>query len=220
MGSPWERRAGEAEAGGRTAAVEWHARRTFHHSRFPAERIAREKQASVSVCLPARDEAATIGRNLEQLIPLLERGVIDQLVVVDDSHDGTAEIARAYGAEVYDQSSLRPEFGRVAGKGDAMWRALGVLRGDIVCYLDADSEDLGPHFVCGLVGPVMLDGVDLAKAFYRRPFQVGGIRLAEGGGRVSELMARPLLNTFYPELSAFLQPLAGEFAARRELLER
>jgi len=220
MAGRWDRPGADAAAG-REAAVDWHARRSLHHAAFGAERLSAERSATVSVCLPARNELATIRRNLEKLLPLLEGAVIDQLVVVDDSDDGTAEAASGYdGVEVYDQSSLRPEFGRVAGKGDAMWRALDVLRGDIVCYLDADSEDLGPHFVCGLVGPVMLDGVDLAKAFYRRPFQVGGIRLAEGGGRVSELMARPLLNTFYPELSAFLQPLAGEFAARRELLER
>jgi glucosyl-3-phosphoglycerate synthase len=202
------------------AAVRWHRRRTYRHGAFTAQRIAAEKQATVSVCLPARDEAATIGRNVEQLLPLLEAGAIDQLVVVDDSRDGTAEIARALGVEVYDQSSLRPEFGPVDGKGDAMWRALTILHGDVVCFLDADSADLGPHFACGLLGPVLFDGIQLAKAFYRRPLCVGGITLAEGGGRVSELTARPLLNAFYPELAGFLQPLAGEIAARRELLER
>ncbi|MCW2952062.1 MAG: glycosyl transferase family 2 [Conexibacter sp.] len=201
-------------------AVRWHRRRTYGHAAFPAQRIAAEKRSSVSVCLPARDEAATIGRNVEQLLPLLELGAIDQLVVVDDSHDGTGAIARALGAEVYDQSALRPEFGPVDGKGDAMWRALSVLSGDVVCFLDADSEDLGPHFACGLVGPVLFEGVELAKGFYRRPFRIGDVTLAEGGGRVSELMARPLLNAFYPELAGFLQPLAGEVAARRGLLEQ
>ena len=194
--------------------------RTFHHSDFPTARLARERRASVSVCLPARDEAATIGRNLEQLLPLVGAGVVDQLVVVDDSRDGTGDIARDLGVEVHDQSSLLPEFGRVLGKGDAMWRALSVLRGDVVCFLDADSADLGPHFARGLLGPVLLEGAELAKAFYRRPFRVGEVELPEGGGRVSELMARPLLDAFYPELAGFQQPLAGELAARRSLLER
>jgi glucosyl-3-phosphoglycerate synthase len=153
------------------------------------------------------------------LRPLLEQGLVDQILVVDDSTDGTADIAAARGAEVHDQSSLHPEFGPVAGKGDALWRALSALRGDIVCFLDADSEDLGPHFACGLLGPILRRDAQMAKAFYRRPFRVGDVRLPDGGGRVSELMARPLLNAFYPELAGFLQPLAGEFAARRELLE-
>jgi glucosyl-3-phosphoglycerate synthase len=201
------------------AALGWHRSRTFHHSCFPVEGVLGHKDGSVSICLPARDEVDTIGRNLRQLLPLRDAGVVDQLVVVDDSNDGTAEAAAALGAEVHKQSSLCPEYGPVAGKGDAMWRALSVLHGDVVCFLDADSEDLGPHFACGLIGPVLRGDALFAKAFYRRPFRVGGVRMPEGGGRVSELMARPLLNAFYPELAGFMQPLAGEFAARRELLE-
>ena len=200
-------------------ALVWHQSRTFHHSSFPAKALARDRQQTVSICLPARDEAQAIGRNLEQLMPLLAEGVVDQVVVVDDSTDGTGDIAASLGAEVYDQSSLHPQFGPVAGKGDALWRALSVLRGEVVCFLDADSEDLGPHFACGLLGPVLGGVAQMAKAFYRRPFRVGDVRLPDGGGRVSELMARPLLNAFYPELAGFHQPLAGEFAARRELLE-
>jgi glucosyl-3-phosphoglycerate synthase len=210
----------ERTAGGARQALRWCERRTFHHSAFHPERVLARGEVTVSVCLPARNEAATIGRNVGALRPLLERGVVDQLVVVDDSSDGTGEIAARRGAEVYEQSSLCPEFGPVAGKGDAMWRALTVLRGDVVCFLDADSEDLGPHFACGLAGPVVLGEAWLAKGFYRRPLRIGNQRLPEGGGRVSELMARPLLNAFYPALAGFFQPLAGEFAARRELLER
>ena len=210
---------GEGEGMRLERAMAWHASRTFHYSSFASEDLARDRQESVSICLPARDEAAAIGRNLEQLMPLLEQGVADQVVVVDDSADGTADIAAALGAEVYRQSSLHPEFGPVAGKGDALWRALSVLRGDVVCFLDADSEDLGPHFACGMLGPVLRGEAQMAKAFYRRPFRVGDVRLPDGGGRVSELMARPLLNAFYPELAGFRQPLAGEFAARRQLLE-
>jgi glucosyl-3-phosphoglycerate synthase len=205
----------------RSAAEAWHAERTLHHGLFPAGRLAAEREASISICLPARDEAATIGPILERLLPLAETGAIDQVVVVDDSTDGTAEIARALGAEVHEQSSLQPAYGPVRGKGDAMWRALTVLTGEVVVFLDADSEEFGAHFACGLAGPVALPGpIEVAKAFYRRPFRVGDVTLPSGGGRVTELTARPLLNLFFPELAGFLQPLAGEIAVRRDLLER
>jgi glucosyl-3-phosphoglycerate synthase len=193
--------------------------RTFHNSLFPAERIEAERDVSISLCLPARNEVETIGEILRSLVPLLEHGVVDQVVVMDESSDGTGELARELGAEVYRQSELRPEFGPVSGKGDALWRSLSVLRGDVVCFLDADSRRFGAHFACGLVGAVACErDVVLAKGCYRRPFCAGGIELPEGGGRVTELMARPLLSFFYPELAGFLQPLAGEVAARKELL--
>jgi len=194
--------------------------RTFGHSAYPADRIAAEREVSVSVCLPARDEVATIRPILECLMPLVARGAIDQVVVVDDSTDGTAEVAQALGAEVHRQSELWPALGPVRGKGDALWRALSVLRGDLVCFLDADSECFGEHFACGLVGAAACEpDVAFVKGFYRRPFRVGGLVMPEGGGRVTQLAARPLLDFFYPELRSFCQPLAGEFAARRELLE-
>lgn len=204
-----------------SATERWFHTCTHHHSAFPAGWLASARQASVSVCLPARDEAATIGPILETLMPLAEVGAVDQVVVVDASGDGTAEIAERAGAEVYEQSALRPEFGPVRGKGDAMWRALSVLTGEVVCFLDADSEQFGPHFACGLLGAVACsDRTEFAKGFYRRPFRLGEVHLPDGGGRVTELMARPLLNSFYPELAGFLQPLAGEIAARRQLLEQ
>jgi len=202
-------------------AQTWHRTNTLAHSAFPAERLACERRASVSVCLPARNEAATIGPILAELTPLIGRGVIDQIAVVDHSTDGTGEIARSFGVEVYDQETLTPEFGPVLGKGDAMWRALRVLRGDVVCFLDADSERFGAHFACGLLGPVLCEPeISFVKGFYRRPFRVGELTLPDGGGRVTELTARPLLNMFYPDLAAVEQPLAGEIAARRALLER
>lgn len=203
------------------AARPWHLRNTFHHDEFPAERLAAGRASTVSVCLPARDEAATIGPIVDALQPLRRAGVIDQLVVVDDSSDGTAEIAAAHGAEVHRQADLRPELGPVLGKGDAMWRSLAVLEGDIVCFLDADSGAFGAHFACGLLGPLLTrPELRFVKGYYRRPFRHGGVTLDNGGGRVTELTARPLLSCFYPELAAFHQPLAGEIAARRELLER
>jgi glucosyl-3-phosphoglycerate synthase len=196
--------------------------RAFHHSQFPPERVAAEREATISVCLPARNEAATIGTILDCLMPLIQQRVVDQVVVMDDSTDGTAQIARAHGAEVHDQSSLCAELGPVQGKGDAMWRALSVLRGDVVCYLDADSRCFGAHFAAALAGAVAIPGrATFAKAFYRRPFRVDtGIEQPTGGGRVTELTARPLLKAFYPELAEIRQPLAGEIAAPRALLEQ
>ena len=199
----------------------WHHRNTFSHRAFPAERLAAQREASVSVCLPARNEARTIGAILEQLMPLIGEGVVDQLVVVDNSTDGTAEIARGLGAEVHRQGDLMPELGPVLGKGDAMWRSLRVLRGELVCFIDADSEQVGPHFVCGLLGPLVCgQGISFVKGCYRRPFRVGSTVFPDDGGRVTELTARPLLNMFYPELAGLEQPLAGELAAPREVLEQ
>lgn len=202
-------------------ARSWHAGHTFHHAEFPPERLAAARTESVSVCLPARNEERTIGAIIGALAPLRELGAIDQLVVVDASSDRTGEIARALGAEVYDQEELAPAFGPVLGKGDAMWRALAVLRGEVICFVDADSERFGAHFVCGLLGPILCaTGISFVKGMYRRPFRAGDTTLPDGGGRVTELTARPLLNMFYPDLAAVAQPLAGEVAARRELLER
>lgn len=199
----------------------WYVRNTSSHAAYPLERLARAAHATVSVCLPARDEERTIGQILEQLAPLRALGIIDQVVVVDHSRDSTAAIAARLGAEVHPQSELRPELGPVLGKGDALWRALPLLRGELVCFLDADSEHFGAHYVCGLLGPLLCEpGIAFVKGFYRRPFRVGALTLPDEGGRVTELTARPLLKTFYPALAAFEQPLAGEMAARRELLER
>jgi glucosyl-3-phosphoglycerate synthase len=203
----------------RTSA--WLAGNSFTHAEFPARRLAAERDASVSVCLPARNEAATIGPIVTTLLDLREQGVLDQIVVVDNSTDATSEIARGLGAEVHDQEHLQPELGPVLGKGDAMWRALKVLTGEVVCYLDADTDHFGPHFVCGLLGPLFTSPqISFVKGFYRRPFRVGGQTIPDEGGRVTELTARPLLNLFYPDLAAVRQPLAGEIAARRQLLER
>ena len=202
-------------------ARSWHHSHTFSHREFSPERIAAERTETVSVCLPARDEARTIGPILEVLLKLRPSGVIDQVVVVDHSRDATADIARNLGAEVHDQGQLLPELGPVLGKGDAMWRALPILSGELICFLDADTEHFGPHFVCGLLGPLVCrEDISFVKGFYRRPFKLGDVTLPHGGGRVTELTARPLLNLFYPELAAIEQPLAGEVAARRELLAR
>jgi glucosyl-3-phosphoglycerate synthase len=190
---------------------------THHHSEFPASRLAAERTATVTVVVPTRECASTIGPIASTLMDLRRRGVVDQVLVVDaGSADGTASLAAQAGAEVVSEHELLPEFGPVLGKGDAMWRALTACHGDIVCYLDGDSGRFGEHFACGTLGPVLLSPqVRFVKAFFRRPFRAGGPR---DGGRVTELTARPLLRRFWPELATLHQPLAGEMAAPRALL--
>jgi glucosyl-3-phosphoglycerate synthase len=204
------------------AAASWARERTFHHSRFTAARIAAERTVSVGVCLPARECARTVGPIVETLAGLRAAGVLDRILVVDaDSPDGTAAVAAAAGAEVRQEAELLSGFGPVLGKGDAMWRSLSVLETEIVCFLDADTEGFSAHFVVGLLGALVSDpAVSFVKAFYERPFVADGVRVPAGGGRVNHLAARPALAVFYPELAGVLQPLAGEVAARRELLER
>jgi glucosyl-3-phosphoglycerate synthase len=195
---------------------------TFDSATFPLRELASGLDDLVSVCVPTLNEARTIERLVDALRPAREAGLIDQLVVVDSgSDDGTVELARERGACAFAASELLPEFGPILGKGDAMWRALTVLHGDIVCFLDADTTDPGVHFVLGLVGPFAVNPhIEFVKAFYRRPFRIGAQTLPEGGGRVNELLARPLLRAFHPSLAAIRQPLAGEVAVRRRLLER
>jgi len=173
---------------------------------------------TVSVCLPARDEERTVGAMVAMCVELRDRGVVDQVVVVDDSTDDTAERARAAGATVHRQDGLLPEFGAIRGKGDAMWRSLSVLDGDLVVFLDADTADPHPRMVEELLRPFADPAVRFVKGHYRRPFTSGSGEEPEGGGRVTELTARPLLRRCFPALAHVRQPLAGEIAADRELL--
>jgi glucosyl-3-phosphoglycerate synthase len=204
-----------------TVAQQWAESRTFHHSRYTPELIAAAREHSVSVCLPARECAATVGPIVGELCALRELGAIDEIAVVDAaSSDGTAEVARAAGAHVLQEAELQLGAGPVLGKGDAMWRALPELRGELVCFLDADVESFSAHYACGLLGPLVCEpGVAFVKGFYERPLTHGELRVPGGGGRVNHLLARPALALFYPELAAVRQPLAGEVAAQRALLE-
>lgn len=194
--------------------------RSFSHADFAPARLLECKRQSLTVVLPAREVADTVGAIVERILDL--DGLVDQVLVVDaDSVDGSADVARAAGAEVYSQRALRPELGEVLGKGDGMWRALEAARGDLIAYIDADTRDFAPEFVTGLFGPLICEpDVEFVKATYRRPFTVGGNELPNGGGRVSQLTARPLLAAFYPDIAELTQPLAGEIAAPRSLLER
>lgn len=180
--------------------------------------LAAARERSVAVVVPTVDEAETIGSIAAVLVALRERGAIDRVIVADDSTDDTPAIARAAGAEVIRQADLDQAHGPVRGKGDAMWRAIGVVEEEVVCFVDGDTRDFGPHHVVGLVGAVAVDGFSFAKGRYQRPFiDVRGPR-PTGGGRVTELTAKPLLRLLFPELAAFDQPLAGELAATTELL--
>jgi glucosyl-3-phosphoglycerate synthase len=193
---------------------------TFDHSQFELSALLPLKSEPVTVCVPTRETAATIARTVRAIAALRDAGLVDQLLVVDaDSADGTAAVAAAAGAEVVQEATLLPEFGPVEGKGDAMWRALSVASGEIVVYLDGDVRDFGEHYVTGLLGPLLqAPRLEFVKGFYRRPLTVEGTEIEDGGGRVTELTAKPLLDLLAPELASFRQPLAGECAARRSLL--
>jgi glucosyl-3-phosphoglycerate synthase len=197
---------------------DWFDTRSFRHQDFAGLAAA---GATVTLVLPARNVAGTIGPILAAVSRLRDRtGLPGQVLVIDaDSPDGTAAVARAHGAEVWSENELMPGYGPALGKGDAMWRSLSVARGDIVMFADADTADFGEHFVYGTLGPLLArPGIAFSKAAYRRPLAHQEQFVPDGGGRVTELMAKPLLNLYRPELAGFVQPLAGEFAAPRALL--
>lgn len=203
-------------------AHRWYARHTLAAPDAPGDviELKRERGARVSVGIPALNEAATIGSICEAIAGTLLGELVDELVVVDGgSTDDTASVARAAGATVVEASALVPEVPGVGGKGDSLWRSLAVLTGDIVCWIDADITNFEPHFVSRLVAPLLADpGCMFVKGFYQRPIAYGDVLLPSGGGRVTELLARPLLNALFPELGGFIQPLSGEYAGRREVL--
>ncbi len=165
--------------------------------------------------------ATTIGGILDVLTPLESQGLIDELLVVDsDSSDGTSQVAEDRGVRVIQRADIVPHFGPPLGKGDGIWRGLSATSGDIVVMVDTDTQNFGPHFFLGLVGPLLEDpSLHLIKGSFRRPLRLGDTRVADEGGRVTELVARPLINLYVPQLAGFTQPLAGEVAARRDLLE-
>lgn len=206
-------------------AREWLQRRSYRADDYPlghVRELRRRAGRTVSVVLPAREVAETIGAIVDALEPLRSAGVVDELVVVDAaSQDGTAAVARAHGARVVQESDVLAEHGPARGKGDALWRSLSVTTGELVAFLDADTENFDARFLLGLLGPLLEEpDVAFVKGAFRRPFKVGAHTTPDGGGRVTELVARPLLNLYLPELAGFVQPLAGEFAARRPLLEQ
>jgi glucosyl-3-phosphoglycerate synthase len=204
------------------ARADWRARRSYEAGAFPLERLLAAKRSSIALLLPAREVSETIGAVVGRAVELERVGLLDEVIVIDaGSSDGTAEIARAAGARVVQENDVLSEHGPAQGKGDAMWRGLAASESEIVVYADTDTEGFDERFLLGMVGPLLCEPrVQFVKGSFRRPFRSEGRVLADGGGRVTELMARPLLNLHAPELAVFEQPLAGETAARRELLEQ
>lgn len=193
--------------------------RTHHHEQFDPHALADRKGGQVvSVCLPARNEVATVGAIVSTIRQqLVERsGLVDEVLVVDDhSTDGTAEAAGAAGARVVQAAEVLPEHGEGHGKGEALWKSLYACEGDLVVWCDADIRDFGAHFVTGLLGPLLTTDAAFVKGFYDR--RVDG---PVGGGRVTELAARPVIALLHPTLASVVQPLSGEYAGRRAVLEQ
>jgi glucosyl-3-phosphoglycerate synthase len=178
--------------------------------------VAAKGTTSTSVCLPARNEAETVGAIVEKIAA---HPLVDEVVVVDDhSDDDTGDAAATAGALVVRAADVLPAYGSGPGKGQALWKAVASSTGELVAFCDADLRDFKPHFITGLLGPLIAeDNIDFVKAYYRRPGPEGQPR---GGGRVTELVARPLLHLLFPEIADVIQPLAGEFSARRDVFER
>lgn len=206
------------------AVSSWSEQRRFTAAEFPIETLRELKgTTSVSVVIPTKGCGSTIaGVLVETVAPLRTAGLVDEVLVVDaDSRDGTAELATALDAGMIEQDAVMPEYGPAQGKGDAMWRALHACSGDVVCFLDGDTLNPHPDHLRGLLGPLLREPrIALVKGAFDRPFTTDLRSVADDGGRVTELAARPLLNLHFPLLAGFSQPLAGEFAGRRELLER
>jgi glucosyl-3-phosphoglycerate synthase len=207
---------------------QWLDTNTFHHSEFwDLLKLIEEKEKKglkISLCIPTLNEASTIGKEIVIFkSELMTRyPLLDEIAVIDSgSSDETREIAASFGADVYLAEDILPEEGDKKGKGENLWKAIYQLKGDIIVYVDADIKNIHPRFVYGLVGPLIYnDKTQYVKAFYDRPLAFSqGIR-PSGGGRVTEILVRPLFSMFFPELSAVMQPLSGEYAVRRGVLEQ
>lgn len=201
--------------------------RTWHHSRFAdIQRLVdlkEKKGLSISLAFPTLNEEATIGKEILIIrTELMDRyPLVDEIVVIDSSsQDRTRAIAERYGAKVYQSKHILSKYGSYRGKGENLWKSLYVLQGDIVVWVDADIANISPKFVYALIGPLLEeDTIGYVKAFYERPLRSSGELKPSGGGRVTEILVRPLFSLFYPELAALIQPLSGEYAGRRSLLE-
>jgi len=206
----------------------WLKNNTFHHGEFwDIKELIKEKEKKglkVSVCIPTLNEEKTIGKEIVILrSELMDRyPLIDELAVIDSgSTDNTLKVAASFGADTYLSAEILPNTGFKKGKGENLWKAVHQLNGDIICYVDADIKNIHPRFVYGLVAPLIYrDEIHYVKAFYDRPMAFSsGIR-PSGGGRVTEILVRPLFSLFFPELTALIQPLSGEYAVRRNVLEK
>ncbi|CAN5220602.1 glucosyl-3-phosphoglycerate synthase [soil metagenome] len=206
----------------------WIDKNTYHHSQFwDIKKLVETKEKlglTISLCLPTLNEEKTIGKEVilfkSELVnryPLL-----DEIAVIDSgSEDNTLKVAKTYGADTYLSADILPSLEPKKGKGENLWKAIYQLKGDIIVYVDADISNIHPRFVYGLVAPLIYrEDVKYVKAFYDRPLAVSGGVRNSGGGRVTEILVRPLFSLFFPELTTIIQPLSGEYAVRREVLEQ
>ena len=206
----------------------WLEKNTFHYSEFnDLYRLVEEKQKKnlkISLCLPTLNEEKTIAKEIIIMkSELMTRyPLVDELIVIDSgSTDNTVDIADSFGADVYIANEILPDLEQFRGKGENLWKALYITKGDIIVYIDADIKNIHHRFAYGLIGPLLLDDrIKYTKAFYDRPISVGKNKIRPtGGGRVTELVIRPLFSLFFPELTQIIQPLSGEYAGYRELFE-
>lgn len=219
----------EASSPGVPGLSEWYERRTWHDVTWSAADLARAKEGrKVAVVLPALDEEATVAGVVRAFRPLTLRqgpglpALVDEVVVVDSgSTDATMRVAAEAGARVVSREDALPDVPVRPGKGEVLWRALTATDADVIVYADADLVDVNASLVTGLLGPLLREpGIHLVKAFYARPLRLETVTQRAGGGRVTELLARPALATFAPELGGIVQPLGGEYAGTRELLSQ
>ena len=206
----------------------WLDTNTFHYSQFSdlyrLVEVKQKKGLKISLCLPTLNEEKTIAKEIIIMkSELMTRyPLVDELIVIDSgSTDNTVEIAKAFGADVHIADEILPDLEKFRGKGENLWKALYIARGDIIVYIDADIKNIHHRFAYGLIGPLLLDDrIKYTKAFYDRPISIGKNKLRPtGGGRVTELVIRPLFSLFFPELTQIIQPLSGEYAGFREILE-
>ncbi|TVQ03571.1 MAG: glucosyl-3-phosphoglycerate synthase [Balneolaceae bacterium] len=206
----------------------WINKNTYHHSEFwdikKLVEVKESKNLTISLCLPTLNEEKTIGKEIIIFkSELMERyPLLDEIAVIDSgSDDKTLEVAKNYGADTYLASDILPHLEPKRGKGENLWKAIYQLKGDIIVYVDADISNIHPRFVYGLVAPLIYrEEVKYVKGFYDRPLAFSGNVRASGGGRVTEILVRPLFSLFFPDLTAMIQPLSGEYAVRREVLEQ
>jgi len=212
--------------------LSWYKENTFHYKDFiRIHRLVKKKKQqnlTIGVCIPTKDEEATIFEIVKKIKEelVIKEPLVDKLIVIDsESEDKTMQMAKKAGAEVYHVHDILPDVVYKElpkwGKGENIWKSIYALDTDIIVWVDGDIENFSPRFVYGLVGPLLTKpSLGFVKGFYQRPIKIDNVLHSSGGGRVTELCLRPLLNTFYPELARILQPLAGEYAIRREIIEQ
>jgi len=204
---------------------DWHENNTYNYKQFNIKELVKlknKKKLKVSLCFPTLNESKTIGKILDIVNKeIYGPGLVDEVVIIDsNSFDKTAEIVESKGYKVYQHSEIASGLNSVKGKGEGLWKSLFVLKGDIIIWCDSDIRNFNSRFVYGILGPLLIDDkINFVKAFYQRPLKINGSYIKGEGGRVTEIMVRPMLNFYYPELSQIYQPLSGEYAGGKEVFE-